>query len=422
MKRKFVVGIVCLLAVALIFAGCGKKAEGPAPGPAAPTTHTIVGLFPLTGVLSTFGENSAEVAKLAAADVNEWLEKENKNWRLRIVIEDTATDPPTGLRKMQSWFGEGVKFFAGPQASGVARECLAFANANKILFISPSSTSPALAIADDWLFRFCTSDAIQGPAVAKMAQEAGVEQLIFVWRGDTWGDGLQKASAEAAKKFGINIYPQELRYDPMLEDFTVQAASLNGYVNDLVSKGVSLDKIGITVISFEEIAPFFTAVNAYPQLKQVKWFGSDGTAMSAALLADPIASKFAIETKFASTKNRPEAATEKSRYDYVRQHIQKTLNRDTDAYSYNTYDIIWSLAKAIDEVGYDSEKVKAILPRVADEWTKVHGASGHVVLNEAGDRAFADYNIWVINDKLEWENVGYYDSRADKINWSRKLY
>lgn len=362
------------------------------------------------------------MAELAAADVNAWLEKNNKNWRLELVIDDCATDPPTGLRKATSWYGKGVRFFVGPQSSGVAREVLAFANANKIIFSSPSSTAPGLAIPGDWLFRFCPSDAIQGPALARLIQDAGIEHLIFIWRGDTWGDGLKKATEDALKNTAVKIYPQQLRYDPTLEAFTVQAALLNDYVKDLVAKKVPLNKIGVAIVAFEEIAPFFTAANAHPRLRKIAWFGSDGTAMSAALLKDATAGKFAIDTKFASTKTRPEAKVAQSNYDRVRQHVQQVLNRETDAYSYNTYDIVWSYAMAIDEVGYDAEKVRAILPRVADERSKIYGASGHVVLNDAGDRAFADYNVWVINDKREWENVGLFDSRANQIKWVRKLY
>ncbi len=405
---------------AFVLVGCGGGGTTPAPQPGDDIVeYTIVSLLPLTGVLSTFGENSAAVSRLAAEDINAWLEAEDKSWRLRMVVEDTQTEPTVGLQKMQSWFGEGVKFFSGPQASGVARECLAFANSNQILFTSQSSTSPALAIANDWLFRFCTSDDIQGPALAKISQAAGIKNLIFSWRGDTWGDGLQGAAADSATAMGIDIYPQELRYDPMLEDFTVQAASLNNYVTDLVGQGVALGDIGIVVIAFEEIAPFMTAANAYPQLKEVTWVGSDGTALSEALGTSPVGAAFAAATKFISPMNRPEAG---AKFDYVRQHVLDTLGRETDAYSYNTYDIVWAYARAIDEVGYDSAKVKDILPRVANEWTKDNGASGHVVLNEFGDRAFADYDMWLINDSLQWEHVGFYDSRGDVINWEREVF
>ena len=98
------------------------------------------------------------------------------------------------------------------------------------------------------------------------------------------------------------------------------------------------------------------------------------------------------------------------------------LNRETDSYSYGTYDIVWSLALAIDQVGYDPEKVKDILPEVADKRTELYGASGHIVLNENGDRAFADYDLWLINDKGEWEKVGVWRGETDTIEWMRNPY
>jgi branched-chain amino acid transport system substrate-binding protein len=337
-SKLFVLLLIGIMALAFV-AGCGGTGDGDAGGV---TTHTIVGIFPLTGVLSTFGENSSEVAKLAADDVNAWLEAEGKDWRLRLEIDDTATEGPVGLTKMQSWFGEGVTFFAGPQASGVAQELLAFANANQILYISPSSTSPALAIADDFLFRFCTTDEVQGPAIAALAQAAGIEHLIFGWRGDTWGDGLQGAAEASLLELGIAVDSNKLRYDPLQEAFTSEAALLDGYVSEAVASGVALDKIGFNVIGFEEVVPFMVEASKYDQLRQIKWIGSDGTAFSEALLQTPEAAQFAVDVKWINSMNKPEDGSEN--YARVRDHIQELLGRETDAYSYNTYDIIWALA------------------------------------------------------------------------------
>jgi branched-chain amino acid transport system substrate-binding protein len=406
--------------MALTFvAGCGG---GPADDGATGdvTTHTIVGLFPLTGVLSTFGENSAEVAKLAAADVNEWLEAEGKDWRLRLEIDDTATEGPVGLTKMQSWFGEGVQFFAGPQASGVAQEMLAFANANQILYISPSSTSAALAIADDFLFRFVTTDDVQGPAIAAVAQAAGIEHLIFAWRGDTWGDGLQGAAAASALELGIAIDTNLLRYDPLQEAFTSEAALLDGYVSEAVAAGVAIETIGVNAIGFEEIVPFMVEASKYPQLSQIKWIGSDGTAFSEALLQTPEAAQFANTVKFINSMNKPDDGSEK--YASVRDHVQQLLGRETDAYSYNTYDIIWALAVAIDQVGYDAVAAKEILPEVTKEISKT-GASGYIELNEYGDRSFADYNLVMLTEGLDdWFIPGYFDGLTRKITWETPVY
>ena len=419
MKSKLFVFILIGLLATVFIAGCGPSDDGAVDGL---ETHTIVGLFPLTGVLSTFGENSAEVAKLAAADVNEWLEAEGKNWRLRLEIDDTATEGPVGLTKMQSWFGEGVEFFAGPQASGVAQELLSFANSNQILYISPSSTSPALAIADDWLFRFCTTDEVQGPAIAAIAEAAGVEHLIFGWRGDTWGDGLQGAASASLAELGIAMDPNLLRYDPLQEAFTSEAALLDGYVTEAVASGVPLDKIGFNVIGFEEVVPFMVEASKYPQLREIQWIGSDGTAFSEALLQTPVAAQFAVDVKWINSMNKPAELTAQSNFDHVRNHIQELLGRETDSYSYNTYDIIWALAMCIDQVGYDSVAAKEILPEVTKEWTNVYGASGYIELNEYGDRAFADYNYVMLDENFEWVIPGYFDGLTREIVWETPVY
>lgn len=419
MNRLVIFVVVALLIGVIISYGIGEVMAAPKPEPV--TTQTIVALLPLTGVLSTFGENSKETALLAARDVNYWLEREGKKWRLELTIEDTATDGPTALVKMKAWFGNGVMFFVGPQSSGEAKEVLTFANANKILVVSQSSTTPALSIAGDWLFRFCPDDFIQGPGIARVMWDAGVRHVIFTWRGDTWGDGLQRAAQESFEKLGGKVYEKVLRYDPGLEDFPKESALLQDYVSDLVAKGIPKAQIGICVISFEEIAPYLKDADKYPLLKEVSWFGSDGTALSEGLKTHAVAAPFAAEVKLINTL----FTTGLSRYplfDYVRGHIFSILERETDAYSYNAYDMVWALAMAIDEAGYDSEKVRAILPRVTDERTKLYGASGHVVLNDYGDRAFADYDLWILDQNLEWEKVGIFRAATDSIDWVRKIY
>lgn len=423
MYRKYMLILSAVIMAILLFVATGcPPAEDPAAEVELTGEQTIVALLQLTGPASTLAENARVAAELATADVNAWLQEEGREWSLRLLVEDDAGDPPTSLRKMQSWYGDGVRFFAGPQSSASCREVLAFANANEILFVSQWSTAPVLATPDDWLFRFVIDDTIQGPVIAALTQAAGIKHLIFTWRGDTWGDGLQKAVEDAALELGgIEIFAEKLRYDAALEDFTVQAASLDSYVTDLLEAGAALEEIGIVALSFEEIAPYLIAASEYPQLRQVRWFGSDGSAKAHPVIESPVAAQFAFDTKFVNLASRPEIGA--TNYPRVREHVLEQLDREPDAFAFKTYDIIWSLAMAIDEVGYDPVKVKEIFPRVADEWSKDYGASGHVVLNEAGDRAFADNDLWMVSEDLtEWVTVGYRDYETNEFRWEMELY
>ncbi|MBS3943144.1 MAG: ABC transporter substrate-binding protein, partial [Dethiobacter sp.] len=209
-KYLFLLSAVLVIALLLFVTGC-PPGEEPVEEELT-VEHTIVALLGLTGALSGSAETASVSMKLAEADINAWLQENEREWRLKLVIEDEANDPTTALRKMTTWFGEGVKIFAGPQTSGSSREMLAFANANEILFVSQSATSPALALPGDFLYRFVAADDVQGPAIAAMLQEAGIKHVIFTWRGDTWGDGLHTATTTSIEKVGgIEIFEQELR-------------------------------------------------------------------------------------------------------------------------------------------------------------------------------------------------------------------
>ena len=101
----------------------------------------------------------------------------------------------------------------------------------------------------------------------------------------------------------------------------------------------------------------------------------------------------------------------------MKDHINTTLGRTPDSYCYNTYDIVWCLALALDVVDtYSATEVMTALPGLVDNY---YGASGLFSLNANGDRALADYDLWAVvaGTPAEWEKVGTYSSNLDVIIW-----
>jgi len=422
-RKEAVIGLFIIF---LLIGFGGGYLVGSVMAPAAPEVGlsgdvTIVFLCPLTGVLSTYGENSKTTALLAASEVNEWLEARGEAWRLNLVVEDTATDPTTALSKLKSWHGKGVQFFIGPMSSSEVKELKSYADANKLLIVSPSSTSPALSIADDFIFRFCPDDTIQGPAIARLMWEAGVRHVVATWREDSWGVGLKDATKDAFEGLG-GVFHEEVGYDPGLTDFPTQAEALKNAVEELIADGVPKEQIGILAISFEEIVPYMEDASAYPILKEVKWFGSDGTCLLSSLVASTVAAPFASQVNFTNTIFAPGVSP---KFEAVKSHVEEVLGRSPDSYAYATYDIVWCLALALDIVDeYNAEKVRDVLPMVVKNY---FGASGWFELNENGDRAFADYNLWTVMynataDEYEWVMVGVYRGAEDKIEWFIQIY
>jgi branched-chain amino acid transport system substrate-binding protein len=380
--------------------------------------YTIGALLPISGPLASFGAELKTIIEYAEQEINSYLQSQGRNWRIHFVIEDTAVDPKTHLEKLMALHATGVKIFIGGISSAELSEALSYCNSKGILIISPSSTSPALAL-PDMALRYAPPDHAQGVAIARILWERGARWLIVMWRRDTWGDGLADATIKAFDKIckasGENCgILERIPYDPKAKEFSLEVSQLASVVEDAVKK-YGKDKIGIALISFGEAEAVFAAAKNYPILSEVKWQGSDGTANIVELL-NPGVVDMVVKVGFYSTMASPEL-TEKA--DVVKKVIREKLGRDPMGYTYFAYDIAWTLALAIDRAGkYDPVAVKEVLVnQILKEYV---GASGRIILDENGDRVPLRYDIWAVvkvGDKYEWKVVGVYDVLNDAIKW-----
>ena len=328
-------------------------------------------------------------------------------------FEDTQVKPDIALSKLQTLAGDGIKFVIGPMSSAEVKQIKSFADENKILVISPSSTSPALAIPNDYIYRFCPTDLFQGPAAIEMVKEAGVEHLVIMWRGDTWGDGLKESMADAATQAGIMVH-EASRYNPDAEEFSSEVASLADQVSQLVNQ-FGADKVGVTLIAFKEAAAIFAAAREHDVLWQVRWFGSDGTALLSEIVNTPEVAEFASTVKFMNPIFAPGASPYNTK---LKNYVQQQLGREPDAYAFASYDALWAIAMSIQLTQSDDpEAVKNVLPKVVE---RMVGASGAFSLDENGDRAAADYDLYVpvsTDGGYTWKKAGTWKYVSGKIEW-----
>lgn len=373
----------------------------------------IGSLLPLTGVLATSGENSKVAIDMAVEEVNEFLKTSGAAWTLRVLFRDTEGKHDVALKRLMELAGEDIKFVIGPMFSGEVAEIKDYADANKILVVSQSSTSPALAIPDDYIFRFFPSDFMQGPAIARLMYDDGKRYVIPVWRGDAWGDGLVDAVKTRFEGLG-GTFLEAIRYAPEAVEFSAKAADLASKVERAVAT-YGANQVGVLCIAFAEVNAFFTAAREHSVLWTVAWYGSDGTALSGAMIEDPAVAEFATATRFINPIFAP---TRSDKYEKVHDKVVAELGREPDYFAYVAYDIVWALAQSLLTVNkYDSEAVREVLPDVTES---IFGASGWIVLDENGDRVSADYDLWTIAYEAEeyrWKWVGTYVYATDSVTW-----
>ena len=395
-----IVGAAAVAAAAIVFSG---QDDSDSTGTMTPPSSSqdlgdivqIGSILPITGDLSTHGVEGKVTVELAVEDFNAYLdENTDVSWELDIAVEDTGSNPVNALEKLSSLNAKNIKFVVGPQSSAEVRNIKGYADTNGMLLISPSSTAPSLAIPGDNVYRLIPDDTKQGPALANLFADRGIEVVIPIWRGDAWGDGLTENTRESFTAMG-GIMDEGIRYNPEAPEFSVSASVLAETVTGY-SETHGLDRIGVLVISFAEVLPLMQSSSEHEILDEVAWFGSDGNTQEQKLVDDPIALEFSQTVGFTTTQV---AFSDNPIHDSVKQRVMDKLGRVPNSYAFSSYDAVWLAGLSYLEAGSaDIDDLKAALPTVASEYS---GAIGSTTLNEAGDLATADYEIWTIRD-AQW--------------------
>ena len=372
------------------------------------TGEVKIGLIlPLTGDLATHGIENLEGSKYGVVEFNKHLEEIDAPWHLKMVSEDSATSPVIALEKLTALNAKGIGIVVGPETSSNIRNIKGYSDSNNMLLVSCCSSAPALAIPNDSVFRLVPDDTNQGTAISKLIQHEGIEVLIPVWRGDTWGDGISEASTGSFVDRGGQI-DEGIRYNPESPEFSAStsllAEKVRGYVDEY-----GADKVAVLFLGFAEILQFTQSASEHDILDDVRWFGPGANTKEHRLIDDPIGLEFSTSVQFTTVQF---AASKNPIYDRVQAHLTETLGTEPNTFVHSSYDAVWIIGLAMLETqSTDVSTIKAAIPEIAENYS---GAIGPTKLNEAGDLAQADYEVWGIRDG-EWVLLGKYTQSDDSV-------
>jgi branched-chain amino acid transport system substrate-binding protein len=386
----------------------GETTTVEVPVPALSGTIPIGFIYANTGHIDTTGP----AVNIAVEEVNEYVKALGLDVEFELVEECAEGEATIALEKFQSMVARGVKVVGGPNWSSQCKAIKDYADEHHVVVFSDGSTSPVLELPDDYIFRLPVTDATQNAALAQAMWEAGVRHLIVVQRADAWGDGCYETIKASIEALGGSV-DAHIRYDTEKTEFSAEAAALNDEVVALNSQ-YGAETIAIGAWSFGEFTAFYSASSEYPALVDALWFGSDGYGRSETLIAEV---PDCYETTFLCMNM---GTTKSSRYEAAAaKYYDQSGGRLLSAYRANAYDIMWILCKAVLEAGvYDGAIVKDVLPTVAEQY---FGASGWTKLNENGDRAESNYELWTVQLNAtgapDWFLAASFDSASGALSW-----
>ncbi|ABL87770.1 amino acid/amide ABC transporter substrate-binding protein, HAAT family [Pyrobaculum islandicum DSM 4184] len=388
-----------------------KPTPTPTPSPSPTPVRKVVYIgaaLPLTGGLQSYGIGVKNAVELAVEDANRMC----PSYRFELLVEDTGTNPQQALQKVQVLYAKGVRFVVGPMASGEVKAVKPFADQNKIIIFSPSSTSPALAIPNDWVYRIVPTDFAQAAAIADLLKQLGVKKAVILYRNDEWGVGLKDAITKEAEKLGIQIASAQ-GYDPDPKAFPTAIPEVVRKLS--AALGQPSGDSAVIFVTFEDdgVVAMQSAAQD-PVLGKVRWIGTDGIAYSDALIKQvgkEMAARKLLGTITAPDPNDP-------KYQEFKKEYRAKYGREPVAYDPYGYDAAMMLMQIICKTGTDDpEKVRATLEQWGKEGT-YQGATGKVYLDQAGDRAYPNYVIWgvaIVNGTAKYVDAAYYYGAERRI-------
>lgn len=178
-------------------------------------------LVPTTGDLSSIGQNMPVAVKLAVDTINA-CGGVNEG-QVSLVEEDDQTDPSVGSTAMTKLAEvDRVAGVVGSFASSVSSAAVDVAVRNKVMMVSPGSTSPTFTDRakegdfNGYWARTAPPDTYQAQALATLAAKKGFKNVSTVAINNDYGVGFEKQFVTAFEKSGGTIVDKSnpVRYDP----------------------------------------------------------------------------------------------------------------------------------------------------------------------------------------------------------------
>lgn len=321
-------------------------------------------ILPLTGPGAPYGNQVMDGINLAKNE----LKKSGKfgESELQLLVEDDKTDPAQGVSAINKLVhANGAKVVIGALASSVTLACAPLAEREKVILLSPGSSSDEISNAGDYIFRIAPRDSYDGEFLAKaMFDKFGIKSAVILHLNNDFGSGLMRSFTAAFAGKGGKILQTE-SYSMGANDFRPQLQKLKGTPSDAV----------LLIAAGNENSS---------ALKQIKETGITGQVFAPSTLNDP---KLIQEVGDAgsgvifSASSFDGIKSQESVKDFLGAFAAMYPGKKPTTFTAYGYDSLMILVEAIKQVGNDSDKVKSFLYSMP----AFSGASGQTTFDKSGD-------------------------------------
>jgi len=367
--------------------------------------ETKIGIMQaLTGDLGTYGGPMTDAMKLAVKEVNE--NGGVLNGTLVVIVEDTETsevpavDAANKLVKMDK-----VPAIIGTTSSGPSMAILSITTGNDVIQISSSNSAPDFTTYEDndFYFRTCPSDTLQGKAMARLAIKDGYTTVSTLVVNNPYGIGFEAVFNAEFEALGGKVL-ESVKYNPAGTIFDSEVEKVCKQNPDFVML-CSYPETGSVILK-----------SAYERgyMDEIDWLLSEG--LRDETLAEMVGKDEAGNYIIAGLKGTtPDPRVAGPSYETFKQSYEAEYGKEVTTYCSNSYDAAAVIALAIEKAGTATgtairdnirdvanppgEEVldlgEALTLIRAGQAINYQGASGELTFDENGDvfGVYAEFSI-----------------------------
>ncbi len=366
--NSITVGTLTILTLAPLFLwniGCSKK---------QPQSQELKfgATLPLTGDVASYGQKAKRGIELAVEKINSHgglLEK-----RVTVDFQDDRNDTKEAVSIVTRFVSIGdIPVIFGSAGSTISLAIAPIANRNKIVLISPISSSTELSTeGGPYFFRTCPADDLQAEILANWVSESKAKNVAVVYTNNSWGKPLAEGFGRKYAALGGKVLMSE-GVEENASDFRTIIAKLREFENlDAVVSPTYPKEGGVFVRQIKELG------------LKIPLYGGDNWGSPEFLTI----AKDAAEGVFYTA---PSEGTSLAYAEFAKKY-QKKYGEEPDVFSAYAYDAATAIFKATQKCKTtDSEKIRESLLNVS-----FPGVSGTIAFKLNGDlksEAFARKTI-----------------------------
>ena len=343
--------------------------------PAVPKGTVKIGhLLPISGALSPYSEGFLNGVRLAVSQVND--KGGLSGWKFELVEEDDGTDATKAAEATHKLIDiDGVKVIVGSYASSCTLAAAPICNQNKVVLISPASTSPAVTSAGDYIFRVVPSDELQGIAMAQLALKKGYKTAGIIVLNNQYGIGLEQVFKRVFEQGGGSVLVS-VRYELGAASYKTELGRIKAANPDVV----------IDVSYADDGAVVFKQAKELGMTSQ--WICAEGVADEAIFNIPGVG-----DSMLGMMGTKPTSPTGSAENKAFVDAYKAKFGKDPGIYSDYAYDAAMIGMNAVARAGrYDGEAIKNAMSDVGKNYA---GASGTKTFDTNGD-VVGEYIIWQV--------------------------